>query len=236
MRDYVPTLLALAWLALPAVAEAQALQCNVPAQLPRPDAEGPTGSEPRRLLPIGGYTLSIIWSPEACHGGGDHGDNLACRAGNRFGFTLHGLWPDGEGRDWPQYCRPVALLPEPLIRKNLCATPSVQLQQHEYAKHGSCMNLPPENYFARSTGLYAKLRYPDMGALSARHGLTAGQFAAAFARANPGMTADMMRLNVNKRGWLEEVWLCLDARLQYRRCPATQGGAAPGTAVKVERP
>lgn len=220
-------------LATPAAANAQALQCSVPGQLPRPTTEGPTSGEPRRILPIGGYTLAVSWAPEACRG---HAGDFQCGGGNRFGFTLHGLWPDGEGAAWPQYCASAALLPESAIRPNLCATPSVQLLQHEYAKHGTCMGLSPADYFRRSTGLYARLHFPDMAVLAARPDLTAGVFAAAFARANPGMSADMMRLNLNRRGWLEEVWLCLDIRFRWRRCPATQGGAAPSAAVRIEPP
>lgn len=221
----------------PAVLQAQAYQCNVPASLPRPRVEGPTQREPRRVLPIGGYTLALIWTPEACNGPSPNVDaNFTCGRGNRFGFTLHGLWPDGKGKDWPQYCATAAPLPEPVIRRNLCATPSAQLMQHEYVKHGTCMGVSPDAYFRRSTGLYAKLRYPDMAALSARRTLTAGQFAAAFARANPGITAEMIRLNVNRRGWLEEVWLCLDTRLRYQRCPAHQGGPSPGAAIRIQRP
>ena len=67
----------------------------------------------------------------------------------------------------------------------MCATPSAQLIQHEWAKHGTCTGLNPADYFGKSGGLYARLRYPDMNALS-RGPLTVGQFTAAFAAANPG--------------------------------------------------
>jgi ribonuclease T2 len=224
-------------LALPAAVRAQALQCALPDSIASPHAEGPSQREPRRLLPIGGYTLALIWAPEACHNRSDNIDSaFACGRGNRFGFTLHGLWPDGEGRDWPQYCGAAPILSEPLIRRHLCATPSAQLLQHEYAKHGTCMGVPPAAYFARSTGLYARLRYPDMRALAGRRDLTARQFATAFARANPGLSADTIRLNVNRRGWLEEVWLCLDTRFASRACPVTQGAAVPNRHIRVQAP
>jgi len=221
----------------PAAASAQALQCRAPERIVAPHPEGSSPREPRRVLPIGGYTLALIWAPEACHGRSETIDSaFACGPSNRFGFTLHGLWPDGEGREWPQYCAAAPLLPEALIRRHLCATPSAQLLQHEYAKHGTCTGLPPAAYFARSTALYGRLHYPDMRALAGRRDLTARQFAAAFARANPGLTADMVRLNVNRRGWLEEVWLCLDTRLSYRTCPVTQGGAPPTRRIRVQAP
>jgi len=50
------------------------------------------------------------------------------------------------------------------------------------------------------------------------------------------MRPDMMRLNVNKSGWLEEVWLCLGLDKRVRTCPASQGGAQPGDGVQVSAP
>ena len=92
----------------------------------------------------------------------------------------------------------------------------------------------PDSYFARSTGLYARLRYPDMDALS-RGSLTAGGLAQAVAKANPGLDADMMRVTADRQGWLDEIWLCLDTAFRYRRCPAHQGGVAPASAIKIWR-
>ena len=221
--------------ALPGTALAQSTQCSVPAALPRPHADLPTSKQPRRVIPIGSYTLALTWSPQYCRGKRAGDDSFQCGQGNRFGFTLHGLWPDGEGKTWPQYCKPVALLPQPVVRKNLCATPSVQLLQHEYAKHGSCMGVTPAAYFARSNALYGRLRFPDMDALSRRSRLTAGQLAQAIARANPGIAANMMRITATRDGWLDEVWLCLDKRLRYRACPAHQGGLTGNAPLKIWR-
>ena len=237
MRCSRRLILAALALALPAGAPAQALRCNVPARIAMPRAEGPTPRDPRRIMPIESYTLALIWAPEACRGGSQNIDaGFACGGGNRFGFVLHGLWPDGANGSWPQYCRPAPVLPETLIRRHLCTTPSAQLLQHEYSKHGTCMGVTPAAYFGQASRLYARLRYPDMRALAARRNLTARQFAAAFARANPGLTADMIRLNVNRRGWLEEVWICLDTRFAWRACPATQGGAAATRRIRLQPP
>lgn len=218
--------------------QAQALSCSLP-RAPQPvHAELPSADQPRRVLPIGSYTLAISWVPEYCHGNA-HAPGAAFECGSRrtrFGFSLHGLWPDGEGRLWPQYCRDTSLLPQSVIRQNMCATPSAQLLQHEWAKHGTCMgDLRPAAYFGRSTGLYATLRYPNMAALSRRPTLNAGMLAEAFAAANPGMTADMVRVTANKRGWLDELWLCLDTRFAYARCTPGSGGLAPDAKLRIWR-
>ena len=224
-------------LTLPGVAAAQALQCTPPAASEltvRPDL--PNAREPKRILPIGHYTLAISWSPQYCRGADKAARSpFQCDGKNRFGFVLHGLWPDGYGKEWPQYCRPTRLLSPSTVRANICATPSAQLLQHEWAKHGTCMpGETPDSYFRRATGLYHKLSFPDMDTLS-RRTLTAGALTTAIARKNRGMRADMMRITTDKGGWLDEVWLCLDKRFRYAKCPAHQGGVKPATRVRIWR-
>jgi ribonuclease T2 len=220
----------------PAAVEAQAYRCAIPDEPLRVRPDLPTPGQPKRVLPIGGYTLAITWTPQHCRREGrDASSRFQCGRGNRFGWTLHGLWPDGQGKTWPQYCRPTGLVPQPVIREALCATPSPQLIQHEWAKHGTCMTgYTPATYFQQATALYGRLRYPDMDALS-RDSLTAGGFAAAMARVNPGLAPTMMRVTADREGWLEEVWICLDKRFRYRRCPAHQGGLPAAAPVKVWR-
>ncbi len=227
--------LAAALLAVPIAAEAQSYRCAIPGGIPRPRADLPSASTPKRVLPIGGYTLALTWAPQYCH---EHSDDRSakfeCGSGNRFGFTLHGLWPDGEGKDWPQYCAATRILPQGVIRQNLCATPSAQLIQHEWAKHGTCMGTTPAAYFKRSTGLYAKLRYPDMDALS-RQSLTAAALATAVARVNPGVPANAIRVTVTKNGWLDELWLCLDRQFRYAACVPNSGGLKGSDPIKIWR-
>ncbi|WP_174293057.1 ribonuclease T2 family protein [Sphingomonas bacterium] len=221
---------------LPTGAVAQALSCSLPAQVERPHPELPSASQPQRLLPTGGYTLAVTWAPEYCHMPHNGASDFECGQGNRFGFVLHGLWPDGVGKDWPQYCRSTPLLAPATIRANLCSTPSAQLLQHEWAKHGTCMaGLDPDSYFRRSTGLYAKLRYPDMAALSREQGLTVGRLAEALAAANPGLPASAVRVTLNRLGWLDELWLCLDRQFAYERCRPDSGGAVTTAALKIWR-
>jgi ribonuclease T2 len=138
------------------------------------------------------------------------------------------------GKQWPQYCAATPILPRKLIRQHLCATPSVQLLQHEWAKHGTCMGTTPEAYFERSTRLYARLRYPDMDALS-RRGVSAGGLVAAMAAANPGLPANAIRVTATRQGWLDELWICLDKRFAYERCKAGSGGVPATTAIKIWR-
>ena len=221
---------------VPGTASAQALTCRAPArvEVPRPDL--PSADQPRRVLPIGGYTLAVTWNPGFCRANRNDPDNrFRCDPANRFGFTLHGLWPDGVGAQWPQYCTRAAIVPAAVIRQTLCATPSAQLIQHEYAKHGTCMGTTPQEYFARSTRLYGALRFPDMIALS-RRPLTVGVLKAQIAAANLGLPKSAILVTLaTRQGWLDELWLCFDTRLRYARCRAGTGGAADNARVQIWR-
>ena len=228
-------IIGMALLAAPQLLSAQTLQCTAPrgAHSIRPDL--PRQSQPTRVLPIGGYTLAITWSPQFCRDPKGN-SSFQCGGTNRFGFTLHGLWPDGVDKDWPQYCRPTAIIPQAVVRRHICATPSAQLMQHEWAKHGTCMSgYSPARYFQRSNALYYGLRFPDMDGLSRRNGLTAGDLATAFAAANRGMTADMMRVTATREGWLDEIWICLNKAFRPARCPVHQGGLSPNAPLKIWR-
>ncbi len=208
--------------------------CEAPAILPQPMLEGPTVKEPRRLLPVGGYTLTVSWAPEHCASRMTNPrDQIQCDgAVSKFGFVLHGLWPDGEGALWPQYCTPTRLVPEKVIREQLCTTPSVQLIQHEWEKHGTCMAKTPDEYFAKGRALFAALRFPEMEGFAGKT-VTAAAFGNAFAAANEGMQPDQLRLKVSGDGWLEEVMVCLDKRFERATCPAIKRGAAPDQIIRI---
>lgn len=204
------------------------------AQALHPDL--PTASQPVRRTATTGYTLALSWTPEYCRARrrGRNGD-ATCAGRTAGGFTLHGLWPDGDGPNrWPQYCRPVALLTEAQTVPVREATPSPQLRQHEWAKHGSCMTGDPRAYFAEEVRLYRGIVPPDMRALARRRDLTVYDVQQAFADANPGLRATMLRLDVNRRGWLEEVWVCLGLDKRPRPCTASAGGAVPSSTVRIE--
>jgi ribonuclease T2 len=228
-------LLALLLLVSPSLAFAQSAQCSLPRQMERPGPEGPSKQEPKRIVPVGAYTLALSWSPQYCSTARGRGSAVQCGGRNgRFGFTLHGLWPDGIGKEWPQYCRSADLLPREVIRDNLCTTPSVQLLQHEWAKHGTCLTTRPDLYFNLSRAFYQSIRYPDMRALARQPALTVGAFAQAFARANPGLKPNMIRIRTTRGNWLEEVWLCMDKLMEFVRCPTDQSGTLDGSRLRIE--
>ncbi|MBV7265516.1 ribonuclease T2 family protein [Erythrobacter ani] len=225
--------IALVALALPANAYAQAYQCRTPSvsTVPQITAEGP-----RREIPVTGFTMALSWSPEFCKPRVDsRAHRVQCSGDNgRFGFVVHGLWPESGG-SWPQWCRPRGRLTPAELRANLCMMPSARLVARQWAKHGSCMTRRPETYFKVTRILWESLRIPDYDRISREEGLTAGRIRQAFADANPGWSASQIGVKLNKRGWLEELRLCYGARFRPARCDSGRYGARDGATAKIWR-
>ena len=220
---------------LPGTAFAQAYQCRVPqapVSVPAIARDGPV-----RQAPIAGYTLALSWSPEYCRGRqASAADRRQCsgRSG-RFGFVVHGLWPEGRGASWPQWCPARQPLTSSELARNLCMTPSSQLLAHEWSKHGACMASRPESYFRTVRTLWSGLRWPDFDRLSRQDGLTAGQVREAFAQANRLWEPEHIGLVLNARGWLEEMRLCFGTDFKPAACGARRRGPADSAPVKIWR-
>jgi ribonuclease T2 len=240
-RGGIFTLICILFLS-PTLAYAQAWQCRAPASLQRPQIEIAQPKQIRRV-PIDGYVLALSWSREYCKS--KQGRGLQCDGSiGDFGFILHGLWPEAKGPDYPQYCRKAAVLPREVVSQNICMTPDVQLLQHEWAKHGTCMSRTPQAYFKAARLMYSAIDFPDMDRLSRQYKdskykkgapLTVGGLAAAFAANNDGLRADAIRVQTNEKGWLKEVRVCLGNDFRPRRCPAFVQGARDSAEVKIWR-
>ncbi len=212
---------------------AQANQCRVPEKLEDAAEESPRPAEALNVTSTG-YLLSLSWSPQFCRAHSSEPKNrwqCGTEAGN-FSFILHGLWPDAPGRADPAWCAPAKPLPRALIRQHFCMTPSPQLLQHEWAKHGTCVTDKPEKYFKAASLLYGALKFPDMNSLSGRRTKVAG-FSVAFLRANPGLRPGMFAVDMSRDAWLEGINICLDTDLRPRQCPREDRGARPGRPLKI---
>jgi ribonuclease T2 len=224
---------ALLALALPGAAFAQAYRCMPPERIGPQRPIAPDG--PSRRAPIAGYTLAASWSPEYCRRPQDRATMQCSGANGRFGFVLHGLWPEARSGPPPQWC---SLLPRPsraLIRRNLCMTPVPWLLEHEWAKHGSCMARTPERYFRVSGILWRSLRWPDADRLSRQEELTVGDLRRAFIARNPDWKPDQVGVLVNERGWLRELHLCYGRDFMPASCKRGQLGPPDSTPLKIWR-
>lgn len=228
-------------LALPATVQAQGPACTLPDRIPVPRLEQPRRGEPVRTPPVTGYLLSMSWSPQHCAGvrdPRDARDGFQCAGDNRFGWVLHGLWPEADTSAFPQWCRPARIVPQEVLKKHMCMSPSAQLLQRQWAKHGTCMSPHPAAYFRAGEILFRAVRFPDMAALAAlaARPQTAGDIRRAFAAVNPGVTEPMIAVAPDRDGWLDEVRLCLGPRMRPQRCKPFQAGAGDRRQVRVRPP
>tara|TARA_R110002167_G_scaffold279204_1_gene485097 strand:- start:2392 stop:3150 length:759 start_codon:yes stop_codon:yes gene_type:complete len=206
-----------------------AARCEIPAGLTPAAAYDPPADEIVRDVDTAYYLLAISWSPQACRSGKDYPDpDLQCRD-NRFGLTLHGLWPNGPAGRHPRYCGPAPALQPATVRANFCMTPSPRLQQHEWAAHGTCGWSSPEAYFDQAATLWNGLNRPDLEAIPADR-LSAGAVRDAFAQANPGLPRSAVTVVLADDTWLREVRLCYSTTYAATACPH---GTGPADSVRI---
>ena len=221
-------------LALPTPLLAQAYQCTPPQRL------GGQGvpmqrDEPTVRAPIAGYTLAVSWSPEYCRPVREAATLQCSGAIGRFGFVLHGLWPEARSGRSPQWC---SVLPRPstdLLRRNLCMSPVPRLLEHEWAKHGSCMVRTPEAYIRTSGILWRSLRWPDADRLSRQDGLAVGDLRRAFVARNPDWKPEQVGVLLSKTGWLREIHLCYGRDFMPAACTRAQFGPPDSAPLKIWR-
>lgn len=232
MRTLVTVALA-ATFALPVAANAQAYSCSVPKVVEPSRPVVPDGPTVRTA--IGGYTLAASWSPEFCRNPRDKGTMQCSGRNGRFGFVLHGLWPNARSGPYPQWCSTTPRPSPEVVRRNLCMTPVPWLIEHEWAKHGSCMAATPDEYYRTSARLWQAIQWPDADYLSRKKGLTTGDLRQEFVRANRGWKVEQVGVVVSQSGWLREVHLCLDRKFRPTKCKAKSFGPASSSPLKIWR-
>jgi len=229
MKSLTALILA-AGLALAGAARADGLKaCTVPRDVVPAAEEIPPADQIHTDVPIAAYLLALYWSPEACRSNIPESDKaIQCEA-NSFGFTVHGLWPNGPDRVHPRYCRPSPPMRVKTVKANLCMTPSPWLLQHEWQAHGTCQWATPEAYFRKARQVRSRLNVPDLTP-GPGEVMTAGEIRQAFIRGNRGMTAEGLNVRVNKQNRLTEVWVCMDLKFRLAAC---RGGNGTPDAVTV---
>lgn len=221
MREMIAALLLLG------ASGAQAAEtCVVPAGL-QPAPVVP--QEEQRLLPVTKLVLAYYWWPEQCQRP-DSAATPGCQAG--FGFKVHGLWPDGVGKTYPQFCRAPTPLSVATVKANYCMTPSPSLLQHEWAKHGTCHWPDAAAYFGDARKVADRLTMPDAAALPGE-GLTAGALRDAVVAANPQLPRASLFVGTNNKQWLTELRVCLTTGLKPVACEDGDIGAPDTVPIRV---
>ncbi len=166
------------------------------------------------------YVLSLSWSPEYCATPAGSRNPQQCGEGRRYGFVVHGLWPQYE-RGWPQDCSPVAPLDRAIVARMLPLMPAEKLIEHQWRKHGSCSGLDPASYFQLVEKAFRSFRIPD----DLRQPLKEVTFAPDNLRqkilaANPAFPRGSISLTCSGR-YLSEARVCFTKDLKPRACSAS---------------
>jgi ribonuclease T2 len=200
--------------------------CAPPPGLAPAPALHPRRDEVVRGVIIADYVLALNWTPEWCRQGGSGAMVKEMECGRPFGFTLHGLWPDGAHPPYPRFCQPAGALDLATVRGMYCRTPSPVLLQHEWQAHGTCAAwASPQAYFGQAAALFDRLTIPKIEQIAAAD-LTAGAVRAAFVAKNPGLIADEVYVQTLRGSEaLSEVRICYD--LQFKLAACGGGTGAP---------
>ena len=80
------------------------------------------------------YLLSLSWSPAFCL---ESPGAAECGGLRRYGFIVHGLWPQNE-RGWPEHCDVHVPVPDEVVQGIADLMPARALVYHEWSAHGTC--------------------------------------------------------------------------------------------------
>lgn len=169
------------------------------------------------------YTMVMSWSPTHCVNAEEGRDDEQCARtdGLRYGFVLHGLWPQYE-KGYPEAC-PIGkkpFVPNDVISRMLDIMPSRGLVIHEYKLHGTCSGLDPANYYNLARRLFNSVRIPDSfkNPFETQF-VSPREVEAEFLRANPWLRPDMIAVGCSGPGnRLRDIRICLTREGRGRAC------------------
>ncbi len=165
------------------------------------------------------YLLSLSWSPAFCL---DSPGATECGGLRRYGFIVHGLWPQDE-RGWPEHCDVHVPVPDEVVRDIADLMPARALVYHEWSAHGTCSGLPPAQFFALVRRAYSSIVIPPaLKSPAAAVEQSPSAVVGAFLRANPGMPAGSIVVTCSGQDAprLREVHVCFGRDLAPRSCSA----------------
>jgi len=181
------------------------------------------------------YLLSLSWSPAFCLG--DPGA-AECSGPRRFGFIVHGLWPQYE-KGWPENCNVHEQVPDGVVTDVSDLMPARGLVYHEWSAHGTCSGLNPVGFFALIRRAYNGIVIPAalLGTSQSIEESPAA-ISAAFLRANPKLSAQSIVVTCSGQQppRLREVHICLDRELNSRACSADAARASCRSATLIVPP
>jgi len=184
-------------------------------------------ARPRQPGQFDFYVLALSWSPSYCEStrqrAPDRKPTLQC-SGRPFAFVVHGLWPQYT-QGFPSYCQvPAPRVDRALVGAMLDLMPSRRLIYYQWNRHGTCSGLTAQGYFDTLRKARAAVTIPaDYRDPAEPLSVSPADVAAAFIKANPGLSTAAMAVACNKTR-LTEVRVCLGKDLSFHDCPAIARG------------
>lgn len=165
------------------------------------------------------YVLSLSWSPAFCLSSPGAAE---CGGPRRFGFIVHGLWPQNE-QGWPEHCDARRAVSDDVVQGIADLMPARDLVYHEWSAHGTCSGLEPARYFDLVRRAYAEVAIPrELTAPTRAIEQPPATIAAAFLQDNPRLSAQSIVVTCTGQQTprLREIRICLDRDLSPRACSA----------------
>jgi ribonuclease T2 len=181
------------------------------------------------------YLLSLSWSPAFCL---SNPGAAECNGPRRFGFIVHGLWPQYE-KGWPENCNVHQQVPDSVVSGIADIMPARGLVYHEWSAHGTCSGLGAADFFALVRRAYAAIAIPaSLSGLSHAIEQAPSAIAAEFLHANPRLSGQSIVVTCGRQDAprLREVHICLDRDLNPRACSSDAAGGACRAATMIVPP
>ncbi|WP_280154108.1 ribonuclease T2 [Piscinibacter sp. XHJ-5] len=161
------------------------------------------------------YVLTLSWSPVYCE---KHPDDSQQCGSARYGFVLHGLWPQYANGGYPSTCAAGARLTEEARNFGRTVFPSEKLVAHEWRKHGTCSGMEAKAYFKAADDARNAIRIPEQLQPGSRTQQTTAQAVSKAIRdSNPSITNRGLAV-VCSGPELAEVRVCLSRDLRPVAC------------------
>lgn len=163
------------------------------------------------------YLLSLSWSPAFCL---SEPAAAECSGARRFGFIVHGLWPQYE-KGWPENCNVHLQVPESTVSAISDIMPARGLVNHEWSAHGTCSGMDPADFFGLVRRAYAGITIPTtFSGIGREIEQSPSAVAEAFVGTNPRLPAASIVVTCSGQGSprLREVHICLNRDLSPRAC------------------
>lgn len=185
--------------------------CKAPSTSPSVRSEPQTHAS----APFDFYLLNLSWSPEFCY---SHHDAPECAQHSTF--VLHGVWPQNNDGSYPENCSSAPGPSDPSQFSDIF--PDAGLLNHEWATHGTCSGLPPDDYFRLARRAFQSITIPaKLTGLRSQISMPPDEIVSLFTASNPHIPAASFAVSCG-HNYLTAIEVCLDRNLQPVSCSAVR--------------